>query len=177
MFSGLKFLHEDWSIIHRDLKPQNMMMCENGGKPNLCIGDFGLSVVDDKNVTAGFSEDVFPPLAPNASLASLNQDEEGRNVLARRRKPVSLRKILNQRTQQHVGTRHFAAPEVVSFSWSIITMNYLEILKIKYVFVLHNAYAIFNLLALTLFIKIGEKYVYGLFLNFIRRKMIISFTG
>ena len=42
MFRGLHYLHNT-GVAHRDVKPDNLFIEEIRGKPNLCVGDFGLA--------------------------------------------------------------------------------------------------------------------------------------
>ena len=48
MFCGLQYLHS-LSLIHRDIKPENLLVeYDDGGKPSVCITDFGLATFEKR---------------------------------------------------------------------------------------------------------------------------------
>ena len=140
-----------WLIIHRDLKPQNLFIQLNGtGRPNLCIGDFGLSciekisaksnqpfstnqtiTVEEINTDEDLTDDeLVSILNAHKSSVKWTSTKNPAGHIAEMEDKNSYENVCNsgefhqlQRTKKRLGTQHFIAPEIVSFANKSINPN------------------------------------------------------
>ena len=131
MFRGLSYLHQEWLIIHRDVKPENLLVEEDPktGSPNLCLADFGLSVIQDtpkQNINIILERaKKFIERQPHTSSEDRAKKVDEITII--------LTHNLQQRTRRRMGTLAYMAPEIVSFDfWLVLNIVSKWIYKILY---------------------------------------------